>query len=140
MPKRYLCTCNKCGQILIDENHCKGSILYEGSEESFNNIHSLEQIQDEEEGWFWGCLECSSDSDLMDNISDQVAKERGFKAVFSKYFVTVNYGTINGNPATKTAVIEASTPNEANDILANRVRDYKCFMKIHGGSAVKIEG
>lgn len=56
----------------------------------------------------------------------------------SDYFVTVDYGTISGNPATKTAVIKANTPTEASRILSDRVRGYKRFMKMHGGSATLI--
>jgi len=54
-----------------------------------------------------------------------------------KYFVEIEWKTYAGNPATKTAIIEAENEDAAYQKLCDRVKKYKRCMSICGGSAVK---
>lgn len=57
----YLCKCNKCNAILIDENPAEDSIKYEMN----GNEKNMEFLKDDC-GWFWGCPNCKTDGYLMD--------------------------------------------------------------------------
>lgn len=61
MAKEFICRCNNCMNILIDENPKDDAIKQEltGAE------LPMEQFKEETE-FFWGCPKCKTDEYLMD--------------------------------------------------------------------------
>jgi hypothetical protein len=94
--------------------------------------------------------ECERLNKLMDEIYNLEGNNDPQNMVFdpcgylldldkNSYFVSIDYGTIKGNPATKNFTIKANSESDALEIGRERVRNYKRCMKIHGGSSVEIK-
>lgn len=64
MYSNYLCKCNNCGALLIDENPQLDAIELplQGNEEQ------MERLEDED-GGFWGCPHCKTDEYLVDLLN-----------------------------------------------------------------------
>lgn len=59
----YLCKCNMCGNILIDNNPLPDAVLYEYR----NGLGELAQLEDVVTGEiYWGCPNCQTDDYLID--------------------------------------------------------------------------
>lgn len=63
--KDYLCKCNNCDSILVDENPQTGAIKKKVPKD-FEYMESLWDIG--AEMWFWACPKCKTDDYLTDNI------------------------------------------------------------------------
>ena len=59
----YLCECNMCGNILIDNNPLPDAVLHEYRDE----LGELAQMEDVVTGEiYWGCPNCQTDDYLID--------------------------------------------------------------------------
>jgi hypothetical protein len=75
--KDYLCKCNNCDLVLVDENpqaDAKKNSILKNSEkqlidEKGREVAYMEKIQDDDGTYFWACPVCLTDDCLTDNIS-----------------------------------------------------------------------
>ena len=63
--KDYLCKCNNCDTILLDQNPQINQPLVEVPKVTLGMV----QLEDEG-GFFWACPKCSTDSFLKDVLSE----------------------------------------------------------------------
>ena len=63
--KDYLCKCNNCDSILLDQNPQTEAIKHELGK--YPTIKHMRYIQGEENS-FWACPICKTDEYLTDNI------------------------------------------------------------------------
>lgn len=56
------------------------------------------------------------------------------------FYVSIDWATISGNPATTCRIIEATDYEAAMVELAHFVRKKKNFQNINGGDAVEVDG
>jgi len=54
------------------------------------------------------------------------------------YYVEILWGSKKGNPCVKRETVYANSPEEALQYLSDKVRQYKRFSKLHGGSANQV--
>lgn len=64
--------------------------------------------------------------------------ESAIKKVESKFSVSVDWGSVAGNPCTKMTEVFAMDHESAQKMVSDRVRKYKRCQKIFGGSCVQI--
>ena len=57
----YICICNKCGTIMLDENPSNEQTKIEITGEEQNMVKYMD-----EGDYVWGCPVCLSDDNLMD--------------------------------------------------------------------------
>lgn len=63
--KDYLCKCNNCNSILLDQNPQTGAVKQELSR--FPTIKHMKYVKNGEDS-FWACPICQTDEYLTDNI------------------------------------------------------------------------
>lgn len=68
MEKEYVCKCNKCGSLLIDENprHDTEKKAIVGSELSMVYLVDETESVNNETNYFWACPICLTDEYIMD--------------------------------------------------------------------------
>jgi hypothetical protein len=71
MENLYLCKCNNCDTILLDQN---SQISAEKHLVDHTKIDDMQYIKDEnsqDQEYFWGCPICMTDSYLTDTITKE---------------------------------------------------------------------
>ena len=71
--KANLCTCNKCGNIFIDQNPQIGAKVYNVNVQKVTDLQYLKDGG----GYYWGCGICETDGYLQDGIDEKKALELG---------------------------------------------------------------
>ena len=82
MEKANLCTCNKCGNIFIDQNSQVNAKVYNVDTKKVTDLQYLKEKEtkkDEISGgeYFWGCGVCETDGFLSDIVDEKKAVELG---------------------------------------------------------------
>lgn len=68
MAKDFICRCNNCMNILIDENPKEDAVMQEltGAELPMEKFIAEKEEPLEEDEYFWGCPKCETDEYLID--------------------------------------------------------------------------
>lgn len=62
----YLCKCNNCGTVMLDQNAQVGAPIFMADVKHIADMQYMKEDGTEE--YFWGCGICDTDSFLTDEI------------------------------------------------------------------------